>query len=484
MVFRDSVRVILFVFSVSIFASTIQASQQRLACYYFDRKDPYQNNQTFKMMSSYLPFVWAKDKSSKDLLFEGNLVNGFFEIEGITQKAARKICEESVQNAFPKAQIQLMHMAVKISSWHRSRYFPAAFSADEEERFNKLVIFGDSLSDQGRIREMVGVVPGKHYFAGRFSNLRIWPDYLQESTGVSIQNFATAGSLSGQITGINFNKIKGLARKITDGAALYLSGTLDDQLEKYRKVLTNNQHEKTLFAIWSGANDYLMYIDHNGIADRFLDNPDCEVGYRTVIKRVTGNIEKAIRTLYERGARHFIIPNLPDLGALPRIIDNKTYRKDEPREKRLVFLSNKLTTVSNDHNGVLRARINALREELAGISITLIDIAREIKDTSFALRHSIDLSFEDSHASIGKKCYRITSSCPFSQGQFEEDDEMFFWDDVHPSTHAHCRISWIIQKGAAENNVFKAVSFEEYLEMYQRNSPTSDAASIEPIITQ
>ena len=71
--------------------------------------------------------------------------------------------------------------------------------------FDEIVVFGDSLSDQGNLSTLTGglIPPGNpairpFYVDGRFSNGPIWVDHLQsDDPGLSVTNFAVGGAFTG-----------------------------------------------------------------------------------------------------------------------------------------------------------------------------------------------------------------------------------------------------------------------------------------------
>lgn len=474
----------IFVTVAAIALATEAIASHRLACFYFDRNNPYGDGSIISsgIASPALSFVWAKDHTNKDIQLNGKFVGGFFEVSDISQQDARNLCTETLKALLPKAQIQLMHMAIR--PWIWSEYIPAVFPKSEEKRFNKLVIFGDSLSDQGRLRDMTKVIPRRPYFAGRFSNGRIWVDYFQEATGLSVQNYAVAGSLSGPFRDIDFNANKNWTRRISDNTASYFSGTIRDQLRAYRKKLNEDgiQSESTLFLVWAGSNDYLTMIDHDYIADLFLDDPDHALGHRNIINHVTDNIVAMITDLYTLGARNFLIPNLPNLGKIPKMFENGSYAKGEPEEKRLVSLSTKMHFVTEQHNTMLQMKLERLKSNSPGMFITLIDIARDLRDFQPLPHLEREISYNGFSVIIGQ-AYFSASSTYLSikdKATVRPNQDVFFLDAVHPTSFGHCILASFIDRAAARDNILDATSMEHYMTMYRLDWPKHLEKGLEP----
>lgn len=144
----------------------------------------------------------------------------------------------------------------------------------------KLYVFGDSLSDTGAVfRATGGMYPSSPpYFQGRYSNGRVWVEYLGDRLHLSpnqVNNFAYGGAT----TGSDRNMVPGLLTQVQ----------LFAQTHK-------NTHSDALYVLWAGANDYLQ-------------------GVSSAIP--VANITKAIATLADVGAKKILVANLPDLGQLP-----------------------------------------------------------------------------------------------------------------------------------------------------------------------
>lgn len=60
----------------------------------------------------------------------------------------------------------------------------------------RLVVFGDSLSDTGRLRSLYPAIPNATlYHQGRFTNGPNYVDYVQADTNASVSNYAVAGGV-------------------------------------------------------------------------------------------------------------------------------------------------------------------------------------------------------------------------------------------------------------------------------------------------
>ena len=241
---------------------------------------------------------------------------------------------------------------------------------------NEIVVFGDSLSDNGNLLLIEGQpIPDETlYYEGRFSNGLVWPEYLTDATrlNVALDDNALGGAETAGST------IPGVVEQIT----AYLVGE------------TNSLSEDALFIIWAGGNDCL-----NGDRD-----------YEASIS----NLNNAMSLLAQAGARHILLLNLPDLGAIPDTQDSDEYIYAS--EFSLNFnqaLANLIDTFSTEHPqiGVYEYDIYALFEKILS------------DPTSYGFTN-------------------VSEPSPnFDVANNFDAEGYLFWDDVHPTTQMHAIIA-------------------------------------------
>ncbi len=278
------------------------------------------------------------------------------------------------------------------------------------QQYTSIVIFGDSLSDTGNVAHLTqlkyGVrVPGPvaDYTDGRFTDgmdtvpaahnyFGVWVEQLAASLPAKPvikssldggTDYAYGFATTGQGTGVFafgpsdslFVNVDNIGQQITD----YLATS--------PKIT-----DKTLFIVWGGAIDILNATSTKDVIDAGV------------------NQALNIQRLIQAGATQFIIPNLPPLGAVPRL--NGSPATSIPATKASVL-----------YNGVLKAGIDILRDFNPGRKLNLIQF------DVFSL-------FDQIIASPAKFGFAdITSS---SQGNFLVNPDTFlFWDDLHPTTRGH-----------------------------------------------
>lgn len=167
---------------------------------------------------------------------------------------------------------------------------PAALEADS---VSSVVVFGDSLSDNGNLYAATGQ-PAAPYFDGRRSNGPVAVEQLANSLGVPLFDYAWIGATSGignyadqgTTTSLGTHKLPGMLSVFDTSKApvqAHLSG---------------------LFVVWGGANDFL--------APSPLDTTP-----QQIIVRGVGDILTIVDGLKSLGATNILVPGIPDLGLTP-----------------------------------------------------------------------------------------------------------------------------------------------------------------------
>ncbi|MBD2256499.1 SGNH/GDSL hydrolase family protein [Pseudanabaena sp. FACHB-2040] len=190
---------------------------------------------------------------------------------------------------------------------------------------NQIYVFGDSLSDVGvSLRLSNGNnPPDPPYFQGRFSNGRVWVEYLAEALEVPVEQVSNAAR-GGATTGLDAGR-----------AAPGLLAQVQAFLQANPSV-----NADALYVLWAGANDYLQ-----GRSDTALP---------------VENLRTAIASLIQAGAQRFLVGNLPNLGQLPAT--------------RLRPESAALSQLTSAHNQNLSQTLEQLSQSSPEIQLVLLDI--------------------------------------------------------------------------------------------------------------
>jgi thermolabile hemolysin len=195
-------------------------------------------------------------------------------------------------------------------------------SAQQTRSITELYVFGDSLSDTGTVfRATSGLYPSNPpYFQGRYSNGRVWVEYLADRLNVKrVNNFAWGGATTER--GYR-NMVPGLLSQVESVTQSHSQANAD-----------------ALYVLWAGANDYLQGANNSNVP--------------------VANITSAVERLANIGAHHILVANLPNLGQLPATYNSAT--------------SNHLTRLAESHNLGLRRSLKGLSQQYPDLKIITLN---------------------------------------------------------------------------------------------------------------
>jgi thermolabile hemolysin len=163
---------------------------------------------------------------------------------------------------------------------------------------------------------------------------------------------------------------------------------------------------RTLFTILIGGNDLLEYL--RGESDA--------ADHIALLIDAMSNIQTAITDLYDDGATHFLVLNLPDLAATPRF--NALPNAADITSVRALTLN---------FNTALSTLVGNLRNNLSGVTIHYFDTYAYLNDMIaggyFAESQTSWLTLDGSYVPTG------ATNGP--------EEDYLFWDAIHPMTRAH-----------------------------------------------
>lgn len=262
--------------------------------------------------------------------------------------------------------------------------------------FTSMYVFGDSLSDGGSSPSAVLSIykllggncdpshPCPPYFEGRYSNGAVAAEYLAQHIlpgGTSTSHFFNY-AVSGATTGIgNF----GDNGTTTTPGSFGLPG-MNQEIGLYLSNVNGIADSQALYFIWGGANDFLT-----GNA------PD----------QAAQNIANYVSTLISAGAESFFIPNLPDLSLTPFA--------------QIAGIETIAHAFSVAFNTQLATLLDNLALQFPFANIVQFDISAVLME---AIQHPSQFGFNDAQ----NACLLVMCSNP---------ETFVFWDDFHPTTHAH-----------------------------------------------
>jgi outer membrane lipase/esterase len=203
----------------------------------------------------------------------------------------------------------------------------------------KLVVFGDSLSDQGYQDKNPDVIAaGKRpIFTTKGGN--VWPHYLKKDLGLSAfsstnneEPIIPTGTnyVSGTLTGTNYAAGGAISSGIANTATEHYSPpSTAKQITAFLEQNNGVASPDNLYVLWIGSNNFL-----DGI---FTTPPE------TIMEDLLADIKSQVAQLKAAGATHIVVVDLPDLGATPLAVK--------------LNASTKLTQASEAYDALLQAMI-------------------------------------------------------------------------------------------------------------------------------
>ena len=270
-----------------------------------------------------------------------------------------------------------------------------------QARYSKLFVFGDSLTDSGNAFFLTaGAIPAAPYVEGRFSNGNNFADDLN----VRLFGQPLVPSLDG---GTNF-AVGGATTGTANNAAPVPTGLLIQKNTFLQTFGRTAADADALYLVYGGSNDLFAAID-----DVEHNRKDPAAAEADTIRDAMANLGKIIGDLSDRGARHFLVPNLGDLGKLPSLLNTP--------------LSSFASQASAHFN-------DALERLLAGFSG--LDIRRL----------DIHAAFDDARAGVGG--FSDTTTSCYDGGTTggppppcTDPADHLFWDGIHPTSRAHALLA-------------------------------------------
>ena len=270
-------------------------------------------------------------------------------------------------------------------------------SAAGAQTYNRLVVFGDSLSDNGNLYLSTGdTTPASPpYWEGRFSNGPVFSEMLGFNAGSYMD------SLAGSV-----NLAFGGAR--TDGQTM--PPGMRTQLGLY-SVSGGKFGPGDLVSVLGGANNLFQGLPAAGASA----NPTAALG--TVAKSAANDINDIVGQIAGMGAGTIMVVNLPALSTTPQFIGT-------PAAPLADF---GVTTF----NTALRSQLASTAAANPNSNIIQVDIFAAGKlisanPAAFGLKNMTDA------------CFNGTTVC-------SNPNEYFYFDGVHPTTKGHAVMALLAQ---------------------------------------
>jgi len=248
--------------------------------------------------------------------------------------------------------------------------------------YDNIYVFGDSYCDVGNIfLATAGAEPPFPYYNGRFSNGPIWIERVAGSLGLPMKPSLAGG------TDYAFGGAFATAPQAIPGGTI---PSVPQQVELYLSQNGGKADPKALYILEGGGNDIL---------DATGGSPEA-LGFQIALALAESEL-----LLRRAGAKHFVIPNLFDVGLLPAGQANADF------DHRAVVAANKSL---ND--------LLAFEQFLEGIHILRLDVFRLINSVKADPTH---FGFTD-----------ITNPC-LTTTVCSDPDHTLFWDTHHPTVFGH-----------------------------------------------
>ena len=268
-----------------------------------------------------------------------------------------------------------------------------------------IVIFGDSLSDNGNaayiFEKFPQLIPADLpapkpplYTSGRYTN---GPDVTPGTAhqGTWVEQLSSKLGFADPIPGLPYfidqtvppgNNFAVAGAETNDGNPVSITNMVGNYLTSQPMGLSDT----ALYIVFGGANDLFRAADPVAAAP-------------LAVASVFANVQ----SLYDAGARTFLVPNLPDLGTTPRAVQSG--KVTELHDASLAYQAAWTTALSD-------ARSRAMNV----IGVDLYDLYQQIVTNP---------------ASFG-----LTNVTDPAQGKSFADDHLF-WDILHPTTTGHSLIA-------------------------------------------
>jgi len=309
--------------------------------------------------------------------------------------------------------------------------------------FNRIVVFGDSLSDSGNafalnggvtvsapdygmtgvvngIPEVVTLVPDAPYESRRFSNGPTWIEDFAGAIGLGASvRPAVAGALFVVDDGRASNYAVGGATAADIGVSRFPLGV---QVDLFLSDVRGQAPADALYVIAIGGNDIRAA----------LGAPDPTVIIGAALASIGNNVGK----LYGAGARKFLIWNAPDLGRTPAIrrLDAAVCGS----------FAGCISAGATQASALYSAHLNEVLQGLGalpGISIVPFDAFGTLalvqgNPGRFGLVDAKTACIQPNVPQFG-----FPSSPPF---RCARPDRQFFWDGIHPTRAGHVVIAFLV----------------------------------------
>ena len=258
------------------------------------------------------------------------------------------------------------------------------------DKINRIITFGDSLSDTGNLyNASQWVFPNRSsWYLGHFSNGFVWTEYLAQHKHLPLYNWAVGGA-----AGVNqYGVLTGVYKQVTS----YL---------KYANKAENYKPENSLVTMEFGLNDLMNY--GRSVAD------------------VKADLSSALIRLTESGITNILLFTLPDATKAPQFKYSTVEEINTVRDNIIEF------------NAFIKEQAKLYKDK--GLTIVLYDAHERFNQITsdpraFGFENATDscLNINRNAASDYLKNHSLTNDCAYHGA-----DKYVFWGVTHPTTATH-----------------------------------------------
>lgn len=266
-----------------------------------------------------------------------------------------------------------------------------ALSGQALAAYSQLVVFGDSLSDNGNLFALTEAItgtgqPGAPYVDGRFSNGPVAVETMAAKLSLNLTDYAYGGAQTG----------------LGNYGGAKLNGTgVQGQVGMFADTLgVASADANALYVVWAGPNDF--FAGANMLSS-------------STSTTASTNLLNDISSLYQLGARQFFVPLMPNLGLTPA---STAAEAGTPGYKDAAALR----TV--EYNQLINAGLANLSGSLAGVQIQSFDTVAFMAAQAQIMQGQ---GFNTTDACVNTTAHTVCAN----------PDTYLFWDGVHPTAAAH-----------------------------------------------
>lgn len=316
----------------------------------------------------------------------------------------RERCEATLNADYDGADITFYAADTRLSYNHTIWTNDVASNDDNVSKINKVVTFGDSISDAGNIyNASQWIFPNdKTWFLGHFSNGLVWNEYLSLAKGLPNYNWAVGGAAGSD----QYVVLSGLTSQV-------------ESYVEYMQLAKNYDTKDTLVTLEIGLNDFINY-------DRS-------------VAEVSADFTEAVDNLIANGIENMLVLALVDASIAPQFKYADPSKADEAKAKIV------------EYNAFVEGKVAEYQAQ--GLNFVLYDSFSLFEDIvaspgDYGLRNISDscLDINQSSSSDYLKSHKLRSDC-----ETYGSDTYLFWGVTHPTTQAHKIISDAVVKDALPN---------------------------------